>query len=104
MRYDFLIDTYETERIKVISARSMFTDMISRCVPTLATRAAALSTSIWCISVSGEDIWFRTMLVGAPPFPQEEVRLELMRRYEEDSGRRLGVAKEQRRSGGGKAR
>lgn len=26
MRYDFLIDTYETERIKVISAWSMFTD------------------------------------------------------------------------------
>ena len=26
MRYDFLIETYETERIKVISAWSMFTD------------------------------------------------------------------------------
>lgn len=26
MRYDFLIDTYETERIKVINAWSMFTD------------------------------------------------------------------------------
>jgi uncharacterized damage-inducible protein DinB len=42
-----------------------------------------------CVS---EDIWFRTMLdidVGAPPLPKEEVRLEFMRRYEEDSGRRL---------------
>jgi hypothetical protein len=26
MRYDFLIETYETERLKVISAWSMFTD------------------------------------------------------------------------------
>ena len=26
MRYDFLIETYATERIKVISAWSMFTD------------------------------------------------------------------------------
>jgi hypothetical protein len=26
MRYDFLIDTYETERVKVISAWSMFSD------------------------------------------------------------------------------
>ena len=26
MRYDFLVETYETERIKVISAWSMFTD------------------------------------------------------------------------------
>ena len=26
MRYDFLIETYETERVKVVSAWSMFTD------------------------------------------------------------------------------
>jgi hypothetical protein len=42
-----------------------------------------------CVS---EDIWFRTMLgidVGAPPLPREEVRLEFMRRYDEDSGKRL---------------
>ena len=44
-----------------------------------------------CVS---EDFWFRTMLdidVGAPPLPKEEVRLEFMRRYEEDSGNRLVV-------------
>ena len=44
-----------------------------------------------CVS---EDIWFRTMLdidVGAPPLPKEEVRLEFMRQYEEDSGKRLVV-------------
>ena len=44
-----------------------------------------------CIS---EDIWFRTMLdidVGALPLPKKEVRLEFMRRYEEDSGKRLVV-------------
>ena len=42
-----------------------------------------------CVS---EDIWFRTMLdidVGAPPLPKEEVRLEFMRQYEEDSGRQV---------------
>src|SRR5437764_1017602 len=42
-----------------------------------------------CVS---EDIWFRTMLdidVGALPLPKEEVRLEFMRRYEEDSAKRL---------------
>jgi len=44
-----------------------------------------------CVS---EDIWFRTMLdidVGAPPLPEEEVRLEFMRRYAEDSGKRLAA-------------
>ena len=42
-----------------------------------------------CVS---EDIWFRTMLdidVGTPPLPQDETRLEFMRRYAEDSGKRL---------------
>jgi uncharacterized damage-inducible protein DinB len=44
-----------------------------------------------CVS---EDIWFRTMLdidVGAPPLPKQEVRLDSMRQYEEDSGKRLVV-------------
>src|SRR5690349_21088367 len=42
-----------------------------------------------CVS---EDFWFRTMLdidVGAPPLPKEETRLEFIRRYAEDSGKRL---------------
>jgi hypothetical protein len=44
-----------------------------------------------CVS---EDFWFRTMLgidVGAPPLPNEEVRLQFMWRYAEDSGKRLAV-------------
>jgi uncharacterized damage-inducible protein DinB len=44
-----------------------------------------------CVS---EDIWFRTMLgidVGAPPLPKDEVRLEFMRQYAEDSTKRLAA-------------
>jgi uncharacterized damage-inducible protein DinB len=44
-----------------------------------------------CVS---EDIWFRTMLgidVGAPPLPNPETRLEFIRRYAEDSGKRLAA-------------
>jgi hypothetical protein len=44
-----------------------------------------------CVS---EDIWFRTMLdidVGAPPLPKQEVRLEFIRRYVEDSRKRLAA-------------
>jgi hypothetical protein len=42
-----------------------------------------------CVS---EDLWFRTMLeidVGAPPLPQTETRIEFLKRYAEDSGKRL---------------
>ena len=44
-----------------------------------------------CVS---EDLWFRTMLkieVRAPPLPREETRTEFIRRYVEDSGKRLAV-------------
>ena len=41
-----------------------------------------------CVS---EDAWFRSMLgidVGAPPLPTQETRLEFIKRYAEDSGKR----------------
>jgi DinB family len=47
-----------------------------------------------CVS---EDLWFRNMLgidVGAPPLPQQEIRLEFMKRYAEDSGKRLAALRE----------
>jgi uncharacterized damage-inducible protein DinB len=92
MRYDFLIETYETERIKVISAWSMFTDNDLPVRPHPAdTRGRSIHEHMvhQCVS---EDIWFRTMLqidVGAPPLPEKEVRLEFMRRYAEDSQKRV---------------
>src|SRR3982751_6899463 len=94
MRYDFLIDTYETERIKVISAWSMFGDDDLPVRPNATdTRGRSFHEHLvhQCVS---EDIWFRTMLdiyVGAPPLPKVEIRLEFMRQYEEDSGKRLAV-------------
>jgi uncharacterized damage-inducible protein DinB len=42
-----------------------------------------------CVS---EDGWFRNMLgidVGAPPLPERELRIEFIKRYAEDSGRRV---------------
>src|SRR5262247_4137332 len=47
-----------------------------------------------CVS---EDLWFRTMLgidVDAPPLPKSETRLEFIKRYAEDSGKRLAVLRE----------
>ncbi len=98
MRYDFLTDTYETERLKVISAWSMFTDDDLPVRPNaIDPRGRSLLEHMvhQCVS---EDAWFRTMLdidVGAPPLPKEEVRLEFMRRYGADSGKRLAALRNQ---------
>src|SRR3954468_23514125 len=101
MRYDFLVETYETERIKVISAWSMFTDNDLPYRPNpddLRGRSLHEHMVHQCVS---EDTWFRTMLgidVGAPPLPPQETRIEFIRRYAEDSGRRL---EQLRRTGDG---
>lgn len=98
MRYEFLIETYETERIKVISAWSMFADQD---LPVRPHRTDVRGRSLHehmvhqCVS---EDIWFRTMLdidVGAPPLPKDEIRLEFMRQYADDSAKRLAVLRDQ---------
>ena len=92
MRYDFLIDTYETERLKVISAWSMFTDDDLPVRPNASDTRGRSFHEHMVHQCDSEDIWFRTMLdidAGAPPLPKQEVRLEFIRRYEEDSGKRL---------------
>lgn len=92
MRYDFLVETYETERIKVVSVWSEFRD---EDLPFRPREADSRGRSVHeqmvhqCVS---EDLWFRTMLgidVGAPPLPARETRLEFMKRYAEDSAKRL---------------
>src|SRR3989304_5154195 len=45
----------------------------------------------------GENMWFCNMLgidVSAPPLPEKETRLEFIKRYAEDSGKRLASLKE----------
>src|ERR1700733_12740437 len=94
MRYNFLIDNYATERIKVISAWSMFKDSDLPVRPNQTDRRGRSLLEHMVHQCVSEDFWFRTVLdidVGAPPLPKEEVRLEFMRRYEEDSGKRLAV-------------
>lgn len=96
MRYQFLIDTYETEILKVLSVWSMFhdADLSARPHPTDTRGRSVLEQMIHqCVS---EDGWFRTMLgidVGAPPLPDEETRLGFIERYRADSGNRLDQLK-----------
>jgi uncharacterized damage-inducible protein DinB len=92
MRYDFLVETYATERIKVISVWTEFRDedLPARPRPDDPRGRSVHEQMVHqCVS---EDLWFRTMLgidVEAPPLPKQEARLQFMKQYAQDSGKRL---------------
>ena len=92
MPYQFLVDTYETESIKVVSVWSEFRDEDLEVRPRDGDprgRSVHEQMVHQCVS---EDAWFRGMLgidVAAPPLPGEEARLAFMKRYAEDSALRL---------------
>ena len=91
MKYDFLIDAYETERIKVLSVWSEFADEDLALRPREGDRRGRSVREHMVHQCISEDAWFRNMLgidVGAPPLPDRETRLEFMMRYAEDSGKR----------------
>jgi len=94
MRYDFLVETYATECLKVVSVWSEFQDEELEVRPRANDargRSVREQMVHQCVS---EDLWFRNMLkidVGAPPLPGEETRAEFIRRYAEDSGKRLAA-------------
>jgi uncharacterized damage-inducible protein DinB len=92
MRYEFLIDSYATERVKVLAVWSEFRD---EDLPVRPNHDDPRGRSVHehmvhqCLS---EDTWFRVMLgidVGAPPVPRPETRLDFMTQYARDSGSRL---------------
>ncbi len=96
MEYDFLVETYETERLKTLSVWSTFMDddLPIRPHPLDKRDRNALEHMVHqCLS---ENKWFCNMLgidVGAPPLPDPETRLEFIKRYAEDSGKRLAALK-----------
>jgi uncharacterized damage-inducible protein DinB len=92
MGYGFLVDTYASERLKTLNVWSMFADddLNVRPHPRLDRDRTPREHMVHqCMS---EDKWFCTMFdvdVAAPPLPKPETRLEFIRRYAEDSGKRL---------------
>ncbi len=94
MKYSFLVETYETERMKVVSEWSEFRDEDLPVRPRVGDprgRSVHEQMVHQCVS---ENLWFIGMLgidVNAPPLPATETRLEFMKRYAEDSGRRLAA-------------
>ena len=92
MTYQFIVDTYETERIKVLRVWSMFKDEELPIRPhSQDARGRSIQEQMvhQCVS---EDFWFKQILgvdVGAPPLPETETRIEFMGRYAQDSSKRL---------------
>jgi uncharacterized damage-inducible protein DinB len=92
VEYQFFIDTYDTERIKTLSVWSMFTDddLFIRPHPLEKKDRSPLEHMVH--QCASEDKWFCNMFgidVDAPPLPEKETRLEFIKRYAEDSGKRI---------------
>ena len=97
MRYEFIVDTYATERVKVLGTWSMFADQDLQFRPHSSDprgRSALEQMIHQCVS---ENLWFRNILgidVEAPPLPEDETRIGFILRYEKDSENRLKVLKQ----------
>ncbi len=92
MKYKFLVDTYATERLKVLSTWSMFQDEDLRVRPHSEDKRGRSVVEQMVHQCVSEDLWFKDVIgidVGAPPLPEQEARLEFIRRYAIDSQKRL---------------
>ncbi|MFN8453437.1 MAG: DinB family protein [Anaerolineae bacterium] len=101
MEYDFLVETYETERLKTLNVWSMFKDEDVRVRPTALPRTDRNLLEHMVHQCLSENKWFCNMFdidVGAPPLPGQETRLEFIKRYAEDSDRRLAALKKKGKS------
>jgi uncharacterized damage-inducible protein DinB len=101
MEYQFFIDTYDTERIKTLSVWSMFTDddLFVRPHPLEKKDRSPLEHMVH--QCASEDKWFCNMFgidVDAPPLPEKETRLEFIKRYAEDSEKRIEMLKKTNKS------
>jgi uncharacterized damage-inducible protein DinB len=88
-RYDFLVESYRTERLKTLSVWSQIPDarMAFRVEPRARTPLEHMVHQ--CVS---EDTWMRTMLgvtVSRSTLPQQETRQAFLEHYAATSGERL---------------
>jgi len=96
MTYRFLTETYDTERIKILSVWSQFVDEDLPVRPHPSDPRGRSVREQMVHQLVSEDLWFKTMLgidVDAPPLPETETRREFISRYAEDSARRLSALK-----------
>jgi uncharacterized damage-inducible protein DinB len=88
-RYDFLVESYRTERLKTLSVWSQIPDARMPFRPEPRARTPLEHMVHQCVS---EDTWMRTMLgvtVSLPALPQSETRQSFLQHYAAVSGERL---------------
>jgi uncharacterized damage-inducible protein DinB len=89
MRYDFLVDTYGTERLKILGVWSQIPDARMPFRPEPRARSPLEHMVHQCL---GEHAWMTSMLgidVGRSTLPGEETRLRFMEHYAIVSQERL---------------
>ena len=88
-RYDFLIESYRTERLKTLSVWSQIPDERLTFRPEPRARTPLEQLVHQCLS---EDAWMRGMLgvaISLPALPEREGRLDFLRHYAACSAARL---------------
>lgn len=89
MVFEFLVDTYETERLKTLGVWSQFRDDDLSLRPEPRARTPHEHMVHQCVS---EELWMTRMLgldIGWPQLPAPETRLTFLEHYAEASRRRL---------------
>ncbi len=97
MRYQFLVDTYATEIVKVLGVWATFDDGDLKSRPHPADRRGRSFHEQLVHQAVSENLWFERMLgirVTDNPLPREETRLEFMRAYAENARKRLEALRE----------
>lgn len=92
MRYQFLVDTYATEILKVLSVWSMFDDADLRVRPHPEDQRGRNLLEHMVHQSTSEDIWFKKMLgiaVTDNPLPRQETRIGFLGAYARNSRMRL---------------
>ena len=90
-RYDFLIETYRTERLKTLSVWSQVPDA---CMDTRVEPRARTAHEHMVHQCLSEDTWMKTMLgiaASRPALPAEETRRAFIDHYAAVSGERLAT-------------
>jgi uncharacterized damage-inducible protein DinB len=94
-RYEFLVETYRTERLKTLGVWSQIADSRMRFRPEPRARSPLEHMIHQCAS---EDAWMRNMLgiaVGHSALPAEETRQAFIAHYERCSAERLAALAQQ---------
>jgi len=94
-RFDFLVDTYRTERLKTLSVWSKVPDDRMRFRPEPRARSPLEHMVHQCVS---EDLWMRNMLgiaVSLPALPAQEARQAFIDHYGRASAERVDLLAEQ---------